>query len=70
MGIYMRLHPPGPHRAEISVIGFVLMMAAIIFGGDIAKSEYWGPMASWGVLSSEGVTSLRFILFSCFSGDG
>ncbi|MFT3760549.1 carbon starvation CstA family protein [Thauera sp.] len=42
MGVYMRFIRPG-HIAEISVIGFVLMMAAIIFGEDIAHHEYWGP---------------------------
>ncbi|MBS0543669.1 MAG: carbon starvation protein A [Proteobacteria bacterium] len=43
MGIYMRFIRPG-RIAEISVIGFVLMMAAIIYGEDIARSEYWGPL--------------------------
>lgn len=43
MGIYMRFIRPG-RIAEISVIGFVLMMAAIVYGEDIARSEYWGPL--------------------------
>lgn len=42
MGIYMRFLRPGK-IAEVSIIGFVLMMAAIIFGGDIAQHPYWGP---------------------------
>ncbi|WP_338556161.1 carbon starvation CstA family protein [Erwinia sp. E_sp_B04_7] len=42
MGIYMRFIRPG-RIAEVSLIGFVLMMAAIIFGGDIAQHPYWGP---------------------------
>lgn len=42
MGIYMRFLRPGK-IAEVSVIGFVLMMAAIIYGGDIAQHPYWGP---------------------------
>ncbi len=42
MGIYMRFIRPG-RIAEISVIGFVLMMLAIIYGENIAHSEYWGP---------------------------
>lgn len=42
MGIYMRFIRPGK-IAEVSIIGFVLMMAAIIFGGDIAQHPYWGP---------------------------
>ena len=42
MGIYMRFIRPG-RIAEVSLIGFVLMMAAIIYGGDIAQHPYWGP---------------------------
>lgn len=42
MGIYMRFIRPGK-IAEVSLIGFVLMMAAIIYGGDIAQHPYWGP---------------------------
>ncbi|MEM6159181.1 carbon starvation CstA family protein [Erwinia sp. P6884] len=42
MGIYMRVIRPGK-IAEVSLIGFVLMMAAIVYGGDIAQHPYWGP---------------------------
>jgi carbon starvation protein len=42
MGVYMRFIRPGK-IAEVSLIGFVLMMAAIIFGGDVAQHPYWGP---------------------------
>ncbi len=42
MGIWMRFLRPGK-IAEVSLIGFVLMMAAIIYGGDIAQHPYWGP---------------------------
>ncbi|MEZ7209294.1 carbon starvation protein A [Pantoea ananatis] len=42
MGIYMRFLRPGK-IAEVSLIGFVLMMAAIIYGGDVAQHPYWGP---------------------------
>jgi carbon starvation protein len=42
MGIYMRFLRPGK-IAEVSLIGFVLMMAAIIYGGNIAQHEFWGP---------------------------
>ncbi|WP_342753596.1 carbon starvation CstA family protein [Pantoea sp. MBD-2R] len=42
MGIYMRFLRPGK-IAEVSLIGFVLMMAAIIFGGNIAQHPFWGP---------------------------
>jgi carbon starvation protein len=43
MGIYMRFIRPG-RIAEVSVIGFVLMMAAIVYGEDVAHSTYWGPL--------------------------
>lgn len=43
MGIYMRYLRPGK-IAEVSIIGFVLMMAAIVFGGDVAKDPYWGHL--------------------------
>ncbi|CNH83632.1 putative carbon starvation protein A [Yersinia thracica] len=42
MGVYMRFLRPGK-IAEVSLIGFVLMMAAIIYGGNIAVHPYWGP---------------------------
>lgn len=42
MGVWMRFLRPGK-IAEVSIIGFVLMMAAIIYGGDIAQHPYWGP---------------------------
>ena len=42
MGVYMRYIRPGK-IAEVSIIGFVLMMAAIVYGGDIAAHPYWGP---------------------------
>src|SRR6516164_4746005 len=46
MGVYLRFIRPGK-IGEISVIGFVLLMAAIIFGGDVARSETWGPIFSF-----------------------
>jgi len=42
MGVYMRYLRPGK-IAEVSIIGFVLMMLAIIYGGNIAAHPYWGP---------------------------
>ena len=42
MGIYMRYIRPGK-IAEVSIIGFVLMMLGIIYGGHIAADPYWGP---------------------------
>ena len=35
MGVYMRYIRPG-RIAEVSIIGFVLMMAAIVYGGNVA----------------------------------
>lgn len=43
MGVYMRFIRPGK-IAEVSIIGFVLMMLAIIYGGDVAQHPYWGPL--------------------------
>ena len=42
MGIYMRYIRPG-RVGEVSVIGIVLLIAAIWFGGVIASDPYWGP---------------------------
>ncbi|SFM95819.1 carbon starvation protein [Izhakiella capsodis] len=42
MGIYMRFIRPG-RILEVSVIGFVLMMAAIVYGGSVAQDTFWGP---------------------------
>ncbi|MCJ8146606.1 carbon starvation protein A [Acinetobacter sp. A3.8] len=43
MGIYMRYLRPGK-IAEVSIIGFVLMMLGIVYGGHIAADPYWGPL--------------------------
>ncbi|WP_036962106.1 carbon starvation CstA family protein [Pseudoclavibacter soli] len=40
MGVYLRYLRPGK-ILEVSIIGFALLMAAIIFGGQIAATE-WG----------------------------
>lgn len=42
MGIYMRFIRPG-QVGEISVIGVILLVASIWFGGVIASDPYWGP---------------------------
>ncbi|MDG9949137.1 carbon starvation protein A [Acinetobacter ursingii] len=42
MGVYMRYIRPGK-IAEVSIIGFVLMMLAIVYGRHIAADPYWGP---------------------------
>ena len=41
MGIYMRFLRPG-RVGEVSVIGIVLLVASIWFGGVIAHDPYWG----------------------------
>ena len=43
MGIYMRYLRPGK-IAEVSIIGFVLMMLGIIYGVNIAQHPYWGQL--------------------------
>ncbi|MCX8957865.1 carbon starvation CstA family protein [Erwinia psidii] len=42
MGIYMRFIRPG-RVGEVSVIGIVLLLVSIWFGGVIAHDPYWGP---------------------------
>lgn len=42
MGIYMRYIRPGC-VAEVSIIGVILLIVAIWFGGVIAHDPYWGP---------------------------
>ncbi|HCW6681915.1 TPA: carbon starvation protein A [Acinetobacter baumannii] len=41
MGVNMRFIRPG-RIAEVSIIGFVLMMLAIVYGGHVAADPYWG----------------------------
>ena len=43
MGVYMRYLRPGK-IAEVSIIGFVLMMLGIIYGENIAQHPYWGQL--------------------------
>ena len=42
MGIYTRYIRPGK-IGEVSIIGFVLLMAAILYGQTVAASPVWGP---------------------------
>jgi len=42
MGIYMRYIRPGK-IGEISVVGLVLLLAAIWYGGQVAAHPVWGP---------------------------
>jgi carbon starvation protein len=43
MGGYLRFIRPG-QVGEVSLIGLVLLMAAIIFGQQVAESQYWAPL--------------------------
>ena len=43
MGVYMRYIRPG-RIGEISVVGFILLMLAIVYGGDVARSETLAPL--------------------------
>ncbi len=43
MGVYMRFIRPGK-IAEVSLIGFVLMMWAIVYGGQVAQDSVLGPL--------------------------
>jgi carbon starvation protein len=42
MGLYTRYVRPGA-IGEVSAIGFVLLMLAIVFGQNVAESPTWGP---------------------------
>lgn len=42
MGLYTRYIRPGA-IGEVSVIGFVLLMLAIVFGQNVAENPVWGP---------------------------
>ena len=42
MGVYMRYVRRG-RIGEASIAGFVLLMAAVIFGGTVAADPVWGP---------------------------
>jgi carbon starvation protein len=42
MGLYGRFIRPG-HIGEVSALGFIGLMAAIVFGESVAASPVWGP---------------------------
>ena len=42
MGLYVRFLRPG-RIAEMSVIGFILLMASIVYGENVAAHPTWGP---------------------------
>ncbi|VFR46965.1 Carbon starvation protein A [plant metagenome] len=43
MGVYLRYIRPG-RIGEVSIIGFIGLMAAILFGQDVAASATWAPI--------------------------
>lgn len=55
MGIYTRYIRPGK-IGEISIVGFILLMCAIVFGEDVAKSSYAhffdldGVQLTWAIM--------------------
>lgn len=56
MGIYMRFIRPG-HIGEISVVGFILLMLAIYFGGYVARNpelsvlfDFDGKQLTWALV--------------------
>lgn len=64
MGVYMRYIRPGK-IAEVSIIGFVLMMAGIVYGGNIAADPYWGQFftltgiqLTWGLIGYGFIASV------------
>jgi carbon starvation protein len=64
MGIYLRFIRPGK-IGEVSVIGFVLLMAAIVFGGDVARSPALAPyftldgkQLTWTLVIYGGIASI------------
>lgn len=64
MGVYTRYIRPGK-IGEVSIIGFILMMLAIIYGGDVAKSEWLAPFftldgkqLTWALVIYGAVASL------------
>ncbi|HEX8418040.1 MAG TPA: carbon starvation CstA family protein, partial [Methylobacterium sp.] len=42
MGVYSRFVRPGK-IGEVSILGFVLLMLAIVYGGSVAEHPTWGP---------------------------
>ncbi|MBK5072433.1 carbon starvation protein A [Budviciaceae bacterium CWB-B4] len=64
MGVYTRYIRPGK-IGEISVIGFILLMLAIIYGGEVAKSETLAPIftldgvqLTWALIIYGGIASV------------
>ncbi|WP_144084764.1 carbon starvation CstA family protein [Advenella mimigardefordensis] len=43
MGVYLRYIRPGK-IGEVSIIGVILLLAAIVYGQDVAQHPYWGAV--------------------------
>ncbi len=43
MGVYARYIRPGK-VGEVSIVGFILLMLAIVYGGQIAEDPFWRPL--------------------------
>ena len=64
MGVYLRFIRPG-RIGEVSVIGFVLLIAAIYYGGDIARNPAVAPLftldgkqLTWTLVIYGGIASI------------
>ena len=64
MGIYGRFIRPG-RIGEMSVIGLIGLMLAIIYGQDVAASPFWGPLFTltpvqlcWILIAYGGIASV------------
>ncbi|HWJ70730.1 MAG TPA: carbon starvation CstA family protein [Sphingobium sp.] len=64
MGIYGRFIRPG-RIAEMSVIGLIGLVVAIIYGQDVAASPFWGPIFTltpvqlcWILIAYGGIASV------------
>ncbi|MCH8684535.1 carbon starvation CstA family protein [Pedomonas mirosovicensis] len=64
MGLYLRFIRPGK-VAEISIIGFILLMLAIVYGRNVAESAVLGPMFTftpvelcWMLIAYGGIAAI------------
>jgi len=61
MGLYARYFRPG-RIAEVSLIGFILLFLAIIYGGDVARNPEWAPWFTWqGTSLAWGLIGYGFV---------
>ncbi|WP_439533055.1 carbon starvation CstA family protein [Polymorphobacter sp.] len=64
MGLYLRFIRPG-RVGEVSVVGFVGLILAIVFGQNVAASPVWGPIftltptqLAWGLIGYGAVAAV------------